>query len=116
MDLEITESVADRSAVVVAFTIDNLDAGNAKDFRAAIESVVTARAVVVLDLSRLTFVDSSGLGALLWCQRAMKGKQGQLRLCGMTKSVSALFKLAHMERIFQIHESRDHALDALAAA
>ena len=58
---------------------------------------------VVFDLRELRFVDSSGLGAILSCLRQLNGKGGELKLCGMTKPVRALFELVRMHKIFDIY-------------
>ena len=116
MDLVVNENHARAGTAVVSFPVDNLDAGNVKAFRAAIEIVAATHDTLLLDMSRLTFVDSSGLGALLSCLRTMKGKKGQLLLFGMTKPVRALFELVRMHRIFSICNSQEEALAELAAA
>ena len=116
MNLEVKELQSPAGTAVVSFPVSNLDAGNVKDFRAAIQTVADTHDTVVLDMQRLTFVDSSGLGALLSCLRTMKGKKGQLLLFGMTKPVRALFELVRMHRIFSIYNSREEALAELAAA
>ncbi len=116
MDLVIATLESRPGTAVVSFPMDNLDAGNVKDFRAAIQTVADTHDTVVLDMQRLTFVDSSGLGALLSCLRTMKGKKGQLLLFGMTKPVRALFELVRMHRIFSIYNSQEEALAELAAA
>ena len=116
MDLLISEQQTPAASAVVAFPVDNLDAGNAKEFRAAIDAVVAAHATLALDMSRLTFVDSSGLGALLSLHRAMNGKKGRLLLFGLNRPVRALFELSRMDRVFSICISRDEALAALQAA
>jgi anti-sigma B factor antagonist len=116
VDLVINEAQAPAGTAVVSFPVGNLDAGNVKDFRASIEAIAATHDALVLDMSRLTFVDSSGLGALLSCLRTMKGKKGQLLLFGMTKQVRALFELVRMHRIFSIYNSLEEALDELAAA
>ena len=103
-------------AVIVALTTDRLDAGNVSDFRAALQPIAEAHDIVMLDMHRLTFVDSSGLGALLSCLRVMNGRRGQLVLFGMTKPVRALFELVRMHRIFSIYGSEDEALGQLKAA
>ena len=115
MKLTITEATGNKAAIV-SFPVDNLDAGNVKAFREAIQPVTDAREIVVLDMSTLNFVDSSGLGALLSCLRTMNGKNGQLRLYGMTKQVKALFELVRMHRIFTIYNSREEALEDVVAA
>lgn len=113
MKLIITE--ASSNAAIVAFQSDHLDAGNVKAFRDAIQETTGSREIVLLDMSALNFVDSSGLGALLSCLRIMNSKSGQLRLFGMTKPVKALFELVRMHRIFPIYNSREEALQELAA-
>ena len=116
MDLEIKQLQMPPGTVVVSFPVTHLDAGNVKDFREAIGVVARDHSTVVLDMGRLTFVDSSGLGALLSCLRLMKGKNGQLLLVGMTRPVRALFELVRMHRIFSIFDSLEEALDDAKAA
>lgn len=111
MKLIVTEATEKTS--IVAFPMDSLDAANVKTFRDAIAPVLASREFVVLDMSPLNFIDSSGLGALLSCLRTMNTKSGQLRLFGMTKPVKALFELVRMHRIFAIYNSRDEALEDL---
>lgn len=114
MKLNVTETSP--STAVVTFSVQNLDAGNVKAFRDAMQAITPHHDVVVLDMSALNFVDSSGLGALLSCLRAMNSKNGQLRLFGMTKPVKALFELVRMHRIFPIYNSREETLEDLTTA
>ena len=104
------------TAATVSFPVQNLDASNVKAFRDAIQTITGSHDIVLLDMSALNFVDSSGLGALLSCLRAMNGKNGQLRLYGMTKPVKALFELVRMHRIFPIYNSREEALEEVVTS
>ncbi len=97
---------------IVAFPVKNLDAGNVKAFREAVLPVTNENGTVLIDMSELKFVDSSGLGALLACMRAMNSKNGRLRLFGMTKPVRALFELVRMHRIFEIFDTLEEAMDS----
>jgi anti-sigma B factor antagonist len=99
---------------LVSFQNDALDASNVKAFREAMTPVVLGHAFVLLDMSGLKFVDSSGLGALLSCLRNMNNKSGELRLFGLTASVMALFELVRMHRIFAIYNTREEALEGTA--
>jgi anti-sigma B factor antagonist len=116
VELSVTNIDSFPGTAIVAFPVGNLDAGNVKDFRAAIQAVADTHDTIVLDMRRLTFVDSSGLGALLSCLRALKGKRGRLLLFGMTKPVRALFELVRMHRIFSIHDTQEDALAEAQAA
>ena len=91
---------------------DTLDASNADDFRAAIDSCMIPNACVVFDLQELVFVDSSGIGALLSCLRELNAMDGDAKLCGMIDSVRNMFQLVRMERVFDIHGTREEATAA----
>lgn len=97
---------------IVTLTLagDTLDASNAKEFKAEVIPLMTPQAKVIFDMSRLRFVDSSGLGAMLACLRQLNTVGGDLKLCAMTKPVRALFELVRMHRVFQIFETREDAV------
>ena len=107
----LTEKIGDITVVVLPG--DQLDAGNAKEFKREIGPVLEPCSKVVFDLRELRFVDSSGLGAILSCLRQLNAKGGDLKLCAMTKPVRALFELVRMHKIFDIYGTRDDALQAL---
>lgn len=100
---------------VAATPVRELDAGNADEFKRAMAPVLESAARVVLDLSRLDFIDSSGLGAILSCLRQLAARGGDLKLCCTTKHVRAAMELVRMHRIFSIYESREEAIAAFGA-
>ena len=100
------------SVAVATVPVDELDASNAEEFKRDMAPVVQANTMLVLDLSRLRFVDSSGLGAMLSCLRQLSAKSGDLKLCGMSKQVRGLFELVRMHRIFDIYGTKEEAVHA----
>ena len=66
--------------------------------------------VIVVDMTEVEFMDSSGLatlvGVLKWCR--INGSE--LRLAGLTKAVRNIFDICRLESIFQIYDSRAEAL------
>lgn len=107
------EKIAERDGIVINIENENLDASNVKEFRELIQSHLDAHDLVMLDMNAISFVDSSGLGALLSALRVMNNKNGQLKLFGMNKPVRALFELVRMHRIFSIYNTREEAFAAL---
>jgi anti-sigma B factor antagonist len=103
-----TEKVGD--VIVVIVPGEQLDASNAKEFKRDIATILEPCGKVVLDLGGLRFVDSSGLGAFLSSLRQLNATGGDLKLCGMTKPVRALFELVRMHKIFDICATRDDAI------
>ncbi|UXU76125.1 MULTISPECIES: STAS domain-containing protein [unclassified Paracoccus (in: a-proteobacteria)] len=67
---------------------------------------------VVLDLSQVDFMDSSGLGAVIALFKAMPPGR-QLVLAGLTPNVQRVFELTRMDKVFTI---TDRAPDALPQA
>ncbi|ACO73814.1 STAS domain-containing protein [Laribacter hongkongensis] len=113
MQLDIT-SFDDGPGVLVAIDGEHLDAGNAAAFKALIQPCLDQHALVVVDMSRLRFVDSSGLGAMLSCLRHMNNKQGQLMLFALSKPVRSLFELVRMHRIFAIYNDLSEAMASVS--
>ena len=105
--------VDDMDGVAVAIVpVEELDASNSVEFKRDIAPVLQSQSRVVLDLSQLHFVDSSGLGAMLSCLRQLSGKGGDLKLCSMSRQVRALFELVRMHRIFDIYATKEEAVQA----
>lgn len=109
--MKVTPEVIDGIAVLVLPGI-NLDAGNVKQFKLDILPALNGQSKVILDMSELKFVDSSGLGAILSCLRQQNDSGGELKLCGMLKPVRALFELVRMHRIFDLYNTREEAIVA----
>lgn len=95
---------------IAEIPVEELDASNAGELKRDMAPILNANNRVVIDLSRLQFVDSSGLGSLLSCLRTLSAKGGDLKLCGMTKQVRAAFELVRMHRIFDIFPTRLEAV------
>lgn len=104
------EKVGDVAVAVVP--VEELDAGNAEEFKRDVAPLLAANANVALDLTRLRFVDSSGLGAFISCLRKLNAKGGDLKLYGMSKQVRAVFELVRMHRVFDIVGNREDAIRA----
>jgi anti-sigma B factor antagonist len=113
--MEITPGTSNGVAVVV-LPMEELDAGNAGEFKDAIAAVLEANTKVVFDLKRLRFVDSSGLGAFLSCLRKITAKGGDLKLGGMSQQIRSVFELVRMHRIFDIHPTAEEAVQAFRSA
>ena len=59
---------------------------------------------VVVDMSLVEFVDSSGVGALLGVLRRLPQGEGSVVLKGLQQQVRTVFVLLRLQRIFQIED------------
>lgn len=102
---------------VLVLTPDDarLDASNAAAFRETLFSHVdSGNTTLVLDLSGVSFVDSSALGALISVLKRM-GPLGTFAIAGVQPAVERLFAITRMNRVFSLHPGRAEAVSTLAA-
>jgi len=87
-----------------------IDAAVAIQFKDSVRAANDANAKrVVLDLSSVAFIDSSGLGAIVAAMKQMDAEQ-KLDLAGLTPAVDKVFRLTRMDTVFDIYESVDLAM------
>jgi len=103
------------NVLVVRISEKRIDASKAPAFKDEITRCIDAgQNQIVLDLSGVEFIDSSGLGALVSCLKRL-GPRGSLAVAGATGAVSRLFTLTRMDRVFALHSSVDSAVEQLSA-
>ncbi|MGC1505954.1 MAG: STAS domain-containing protein [Sulfitobacter sp.] len=97
---------------IVSIHESRLDAAIALEFKEAIrQGTQGAKAEVVLDLTQVGFIDSSGLGAIVATMKHLAPNR-RLILAGLTPPVEKVFRLTRMDSVFQIHLTLEEALRA----
>lgn len=66
---------------------------------------------VVLDLTQVDFIDSSGLGAIVAAMKQL-GPDSRMELAGLSPTVSKVFRLTRMDTVFRLYETIDEAVNA----
>lgn len=96
--------------LTVSVIEDRIDAATAIQFKERMRDITrTGDQRVVLDLARVQFLDSSGLGAIVAVKK-MLGPDRPLELSGLTATVEKVFRLTRMDSIFTIHSSIEVAI------
>jgi len=79
-----------------------VDAHVAAAFRTAlIERIDQGHHNLLIDMRRVEFIDSSGLGALVSALKRL-GRDGQLRVCSLNAGVRSMFELTRLNRVIPI--------------
>lgn len=112
--MEFSQIQLANDVLLIQFQGENLDASNVREFRTLMQSVLKKNHRIVFDMQQMKFVDSSGLGALISCLRETNAQKGDFRLCSLSRSVSALFELMRMHRVFNIHDTPEMAAQSFA--
>lgn len=69
---------------------------------------------VVIDLSKVKWMNSSGLGALMGSMTSLRNAKGDLKLANVTEKVQSLFMITKLITIFETYESVDKAVESFA--
>jgi len=69
---------------------------------------------LVVDLSGVTFIDSTALGVLIGGVRRVRTAGGAMALVVTSRSVERVLSITGLDRVFTIHATRAAALESLA--
>lgn len=110
MSLDIQVEQMGRSAVISVR--GEVDLYSSPALRQEIKKQVKKKPeVLVIELSRVDYMDSSGVATLVEGLKNIGKKGGQLKLAGLTDPVRQVFKFAHLDKVFEIFPDLDKALD-----
>jgi anti-sigma B factor antagonist len=80
-----------------------LDAVTAPELRGVVDKIVNDRPKsVVLDLSSLRLIDSSGVGVIVSLFKRVRANGGQVRILGLRDQPRAIFRLLRLDRVFPL--------------
>jgi len=91
-----------------------IDAGHSTDLDAALsEGVEQGMSLIVIDLTDVTYIASSGLRVIIKTAKLVKSDGGSVRICGMNDPVMDVFRLSGLSKIFPNYPSSQEAIQAL---
>ncbi len=103
-----TRDVADRSVVEVAGEIDVYTAPQLRE--RLINLVESGARQVVVDLGRVEFLDSTGLGVLVGALKRLRSAGGELSLVCAQERLLKIFRITGLDRVFTLYDSVDAAV------
>ncbi len=71
--------------------------------------------IVLVDFQDVTFMNSSGLGALVSTLRVVRSAGAELFLCSLSEQVRMIFELTKMDRVFKMFNSRNEFEEKVAS-
>ncbi len=67
---------------------------------------------LILDMSGVPWINSTGLGILITGYHSIKAAEGTMKICNVKERVLSIFYISQLENIFDVYESLDEALKA----
>ncbi|MGF1482335.1 MAG: STAS domain-containing protein [Cyanophyceae cyanobacterium] len=96
------------AAVKVVQPSGILDGTQTDQFRQEIRNSLDENTQIILvDFKDITFMDSSGLGALVLSLKAVRSAGAQMILCSLNEQIKILFDLTSMDKVFEIFPDRE---------
>jgi anti-sigma B factor antagonist len=112
---DLTEDTVDARTHVITVS-GELHVSTAPTFsRRLNDAIGQGKTAVVLDLSGVTFIDSTGLSVLLNGLRRVTRRGGRMAIVCTNPTVLRLFEITRLDTTFEIVRSRDDALRAVGA-
>ena len=109
-ELDITTEVGGPGVALVGLT-GEIDLYTCPEFKQELLRVIADGAtLVVVDLTKTTFIDSTALGVIIRGVERLKQKDGRLVVVCTDPSIVKIFEVTGLNRIFSVYGSRDEAL------
>lgn len=109
MDLIVEEKQLTTDCEVVSLS-GRLNGATAPDFKKKIKHIVdSGMSKLILDMVGVTFIDSSGLSALISGMKCAREQGGFFRLAGLRDQAASVIKLMMLDRVFEIYPGVDSA-------
>ena len=88
-----------------------LDLASAPEFKQTLNNVVDAGyRILIVDLSNVPFLDSSGLGALISGMKATRLSGGDLRIAQVGEQARLILELTTLDKVMKLYPTVDEAL------
>ena len=105
----VTGGVSDQIKIVSLS--GSFDRSNADIIRQKLAEVTAiSPAFVIVNMSRVNFIDSTGLATLVYGVKQAHNMKGDLRLCGLKSSTRIIFELTRMDKVFEIFLTEQDAI------
>lgn len=100
--------------LIITLESPRIDVFLSQNVRKQILEVIDAekKDQVILDLSNVEFMDSAGLVSFLAIWKALRKKEGDLKLANVQSTVQQIIELVQLNRIFSIYPTVQQALDS----
>jgi anti-sigma B factor antagonist len=99
--------------VAVAAPVGRLDLLSAAAFKGRLaKTIAEGQKRLVIDMGQVTFLDSSGLGALIGVLKSARQAGGDMRIAGLDEQARIVLELTTLDRVLTPYASVDEAMVA----
>ncbi len=105
--------IRDIDSVVVLDINGEIDLYNAPEIKSKItELMETGKKDIIINLKKVSYIDSSGIGVLISSLSNLKKAGGSLKIINVYDSVKKVFELTKLTSFFDIYGSEEEAINS----
>lgn len=92
-----------------------LDHNSAEELRVKVDNMIDSSSVqnIILNFSGVSFMDSSGIGAVIGRYKKIKLREGNLVVTNVSKNVSKIFEISGLYKIIKKYDTVSEAAECM---
>lgn len=103
--------ISDQDGITLVEVDGELTVGNRERFKQVVlERVESGERKFLMDFGASSYIDSTGLGALVSLSRKIREAGGRMRLTGLNEDLRTLFELTRLDTVFDLADTRAAAM------
>ena len=100
-----------RQGLTVCHIDGEIDINSSPAIKKSFDKLISQKTPkIVINLSKVTYVDSSGLATLVEVLKNMRSYGGRMRLACMSSKIKSLFEITKLEKLFEILADEETAI------
>lgn len=108
------ETKQENGILIVKPLEKSIEAVNSKEFKGKVCDLISqGNKNIILNLSQVEFIDSSGLGGLISILKLLASSQGRIVICEAQEQARRVFNLTRLDHVFQLFSTEKEALNSL---
>lgn len=101
----------DKNGLTVCYVEGEIDINTSPDIKKSFEKILSKKTPnMVVNFSKVTYVDSSGLATLVEILKDMRTYGGKMKLSNLSPKIKSLFEITKLEKLFDIIADEKDAL------
>jgi len=94
--------------------INSINVNTSASFKTKFNDLIAqGNLIILLNLSEIDFIDSSGLGAIISVLKSLSRNKGHLAICGAKTPVVNLFSLTRLDRVLKLCSNEKEGMQSL---
>ena len=115
--LRIETSLRQQDGIPVLDVVGEIDIYTTPQFKEAVsEAIDQNKPAIVINMTKVTYMDSSGFGTLLSATKRLRPLDGALYLSGCNEAIQRMLQITRLNTIFGVYSTEEEAVAAAKAA